>query len=145
MSFRRWITDLRCQKLLRLLAFIPAVLITLSCAEKNPPREEIPAIKDFLGKFQQAVKEQNPAVMDSLIAFEALDLGYSSGSILSNVYGWPDEGSFYAFGRRSFFYTKDRAVVNCFIMADSADTGRPVKMTLVKKGDQWLLKRFELQ
>jgi hypothetical protein len=125
---------------LLLMAFL---LLTLACTRKNPPRDEIPVIKNVLAKLDRAVKDQNAAAIDSLIIAEAFDKGYSSTKILDDVY---DGGrSFYTFGRREFFYTKDRAVVNCFIMADSVDAGRPTEITLVKAGDRWLIKRFDLK
>ena len=127
------------------------ILIIISCAEKNPPRDEIPLIKNLLGQFEQAVKEKNSAGIDSLIIAEAYEEGYHSTKILSDIYGTGDTGpdidtgSFLKFGGREFFYTKDIGVVNCFIVSDTADTGRPVEITLVKKYDQWYLKRFDLK
>jgi hypothetical protein len=120
--------------------------IFLSCErKKNPPRDEIPAIKDLLGEFERAVKEKNGAAMDSLMIAEAAELGYSSSGILAEVYSESNQGTFYTFGGRSFSYTKKKALVNCFIMADSADSGRSVEITLVKAGDRWLIKRFDLK
>ena len=121
------------------------ILIIISCAEKNPPRDEIPLIKNLLGQFEQAVKEKRSAGIDSLIIAEAYELGYHSTKILSDIYSDIDTGSFLKFGGREFFYTKDIGVVNCFIVSDTADTGRPVEITLVKKYDQWYLKRFDLK
>lgn len=125
------------------LSLAVLLLLTLACAKKNPPRDEIPVIKDLLAKLDRAVKEQNAAAIDSLIIGEALNQGYSSTKILDDVY---DGGrGFYTFGRREFFYTRDRGVVNCFIMADSADIGRPIEITLIKTGDRWLIKKFDLK
>ncbi|MCX6830159.1 MAG: hypothetical protein NT002_12915 [candidate division Zixibacteria bacterium] len=127
------------------LALLLAVLLllTLACTRRNPPRDEIPVIKNLLAKLDRAVKEQNAAAIDSLIIGEAFNQGYSSTKILDDVYA--GGRSFYTFGRREFFYTRDRGVVNCFIMADSADIGRPTEITLVKAGDRWLIKRFDLK
>lgn len=121
------------------------ISLVLFCAEENPPRDEIPAIKDLLARFEEAVREHNPILMDSLIMAEAYDSGYNSPRILSEIYSDSTNGSSYTFGRRSFSYTKDKAVVNCFIKADSADSGRPVEIILVKSGDQWLVKRFDFK
>ena len=118
----------------------------LSCErKKNPPRDEIPIIKNLLGQFERAVKDKNAARIDSIMIAESLELGYSSRSILAAVYTDPINSTFHTFGNRSFAYTKDKASVTCFIMADSADPGRPVEITLVKTGHLWLIKRFDLK
>ena len=44
-----------------------------------------------------------------------------------------------------FFYVKDKARVNCMVVADSTDPGRGVEITLVKNKDRWLIKRFDLK
>lgn len=123
---------------------LAVIFALLSCAEKNPPRDEIPLIKDLLGKIDRAVRDRNAAQIDSLMIADALKLGYNSETVLKDVYP-EDTSTFYTFGRREFFYTEDKGVVNCFIMADSADSGRPVEMTLVKANDHWYLKRFDLK
>ena len=94
--------------------------------------------------MEQAVRDKNAAALDSLILAESYDEGYHSSKILADVY--PDDtGSFLTFGRREFFYTKDNGVVNCYIVADTADTGRAVEITLAKKYDNWYLKKFDLK
>jgi len=136
------------------LSIITGFLLLISCAEKNPSRDEIPLIKDLLGQFEQAVREKSPAGIDSLIIAEAYELGYHSTKILSDIYGTGNTGfdidtnEFLKFGTREFFYTKDVGVVNCFIVSDTgnlADPGRPVEITVVKKYNQWYIKRFDLK
>lgn len=121
-----------------------ALLASSGCVKKNPPRDEIPIIKDFLARLEISVKAKNAAAIDSLIIADALEQGYSSTRILDEVYREPDT-SFYTFGQREFFYTKDRAVVTCKIMAVENCIGRPLEMTLIKVGDRWLLKKFDLK
>ena len=116
----------------------------ISCADKNPPRDEIPRIKETMAKFSQAIKDRSRAGIDSLLVVQALDLGYSSDRILSDIYPG-NSGTFYAFGAKTFTYTKDAAKVDCTIMADSTDSGRPLEITLVKSGDNWFVKRFDLK
>lgn len=132
-------------KFLGLSIVTAGIFLIISCAEKNPPRDEIPLIKNLLGQFERAVKEKNRAGIDSLIIAEAYELGYHSTKILSDIYPDIETGSFLKFGGREFFYTKDKGVVNCLIVSDTADTGRPVEITVVKKYDQWYLKRFDLK
>ncbi len=71
-----------------IICLLLPVFILLSCAEKSPSRDEIPLIRTLLKNFEQAVEEQNQARLKSLIVAEALQLGYSSGQILRNVYGY---------------------------------------------------------
>ncbi len=128
-----------------IICLFPLMLLLFSCSRKNPPRDEIPVIKDLLGRFERAVKEKNAAGIDSLMSAGSLELGYSSRRILSEIYPDSVKSTFYTFGKRSFAYTKDIASVDCFIMADSTDSGRPVEITLVKSHDMWLIKRFDLK
>jgi len=127
-----------------ILILLPLILV-VSCTEKNPPREEIPVIKDLLGRFETAVRDKNAALIDSLMIAEAYDLGYNSTQILSVVYPDPDTSRFLKFGNREFFYTEEVGKVSCIIIADTADPGRPVEITLVKAYNQWYIKRFELK
>jgi hypothetical protein len=117
----------------------------MGCAEKEPSRDEIPAIKNVLARFENSIKEKNPAAIDSLIIADSDNEGYNSMKALTDVYSDSLNGSFLTFGKREFFYTKDKAVVNCFILADSTDNGRPFEITLVKKSKQWYIKRFDLK
>ncbi|MEW5925104.1 MAG: hypothetical protein AB1746_14050 [Candidatus Zixiibacteriota bacterium] len=126
-----------------LITIISISLIILGCTEKAPSRDEIPIIKNFLAKFEQAVKDYNAAQIDSMIIAEAYDDGYNSAKILEDVYQGGD--AFYTFGNRNFDYIKDKAVVQFNILADSTGTGRPAEMLLVKKHKQWYLKRFDVK
>jgi hypothetical protein len=130
---------------LNVTVYILVILtMIISCAEKNPSRDEIPLIRTLLADFEQAVRDRNQIRLDSLISAEALPLGYTSLKILEDVY--PDTiNSFYSFGNREFMYVKDKASVTCNIKADEADVGRPVEITLVKAGEIWLVKRFDLK
>lgn len=128
-----------------LIVFILQMAIFTACTEKNPPRDEIPRIKNTLERLSQAIKDRNREAIDSLLIVQALDLGYSSEKILDDVYPMTDSGTFYAFGSKSFMYTKDVGRVDCTIMADSTDRGRPLEITLVKLGEQWYVKRFDLK
>ncbi len=148
------------KSLVKLSIIIAGLLLLISCAEKNPPRDEIPLIKNLLAKFEQAVREKNAAGIDSLIIAEAYDEGYHSTKILSDIYGPGDTGldidtsSFLKFGGREFSYTKDIGFVKCTIVSgtgnasltgDTGSLGRPVEIIVVKKYGQWYLKRFDLQ
>jgi hypothetical protein len=129
-----------------IIGFLILCVFASSCSkEKNPPRDEIPAIKIFLGELHRAIKDRDSVAIDSLMTPEASELGYSPSGILSDIYGESSGGTFYTFGQRHFLYTKNRAQVKCLILADSTDPGRPLEITLVKKADRWLLKRFDLQ
>lgn len=137
---------MKIQRIYLVICLISFLLLLVSCSrKKNPPRDEIPVIKNQLGQLERAVKDKNAAAIDSLMIAEALELGYNSQSILAIVYPDSINSTFYSFGKRSFAYTKQTASVDCFIMADSTDPGRPVEITLVKRSDLWLIKRFDLK
>lgn len=121
------------------------VVLAVSCSQKNPPRDEIPRIKDILAKLEQATKEKNAAAIDSLIMADSYVKGYSSQTVLSKVYPSPKDTGFYSFGKREFFYTENKAVVNCSILRNSADSGRPAEITLNKISDRWLIEKFDLK
>lgn len=125
--------------------YVSAVLAMLlaSCGKENPSRDEIPAIKDVLAAFQEAIYDKNPVRVDSLMAVEALDKNLDGNAIIAAVYGVSND--FYSFGQREFFYTENRAVVKCVVMATQDDAGRPVEITLGKKGDRWLIRNLEFK
>ena len=125
-----------------LLIVLAVIVLTPGCEEDAPPRNEIPVIKAFLGEFTQAVNDKNAARIDSMIIADAYEMGYHSTRILNDVY--QDDTAFFAFGKKEFFYTKNKASVQCQIMADSTDPGRPAEITLIKKHKKWYIKRFDL-
>jgi hypothetical protein len=135
-----------CRKVIYYPFLFILLLSVLSCSsKKNPPRDEIPVIKDLLADLEMAIKDKNPEVIDSLMADNAAELGYNSEQILSAVYSDTGENQSYSFGKRDFFYVKDKARVNCFIIADSTDPGRELEITLIKKDNRWKIKRFDLK
>ena len=85
-------------RLSKLFIISALLLLIVSCVEKNPPRDEIPLIKNLLGQFEKAVREHNPAGIDSLIIAEAYDEGYHSTKILSDIYGSNNTEDFIKFG-----------------------------------------------
>lgn len=129
-----------------------AVLLTMviiflaACVEKPPSRDEIPLIKSLIGRFQTAVIEKDNATIDSLMISEAVELGYSSERVLRDVYGDSLDGAFYGFGRKDITYVDKKGVVKCLIVTDStANSGKPVEITIVKGAHRWLIKRFDLK
>ncbi len=125
--------------------FIILALLLGACAKKNPPRDEIPVIKNLLARLETAIKEENAAAIDSLIMAQSYELGYSSTSILEKIDSHLNGREFFGFGHREFFYTKSEGVVKCAVKADSADSGQPVEIILEKVGETWLIKKFDLK
>ncbi|UCD95418.1 MAG: hypothetical protein JSU69_05045 [Candidatus Zixiibacteriota bacterium] len=128
-----------------ILSAVVLAVLAVTCSEKNPPRDEIPRVKDTMARLEEAIKSKNPNGIDSLMSSGARRLGYSPEQIMTDVCADTVSGSFYTFGKREFFYTKDKAMVRFRIMIDSSDTGRPAEITLVKDRNQWLVKRFDLR
>ena len=130
------------------IGFIIILLLVgsfVSCSrKKNPPRDEIPIIKDVLAKLENAIENRNSVMIDSLLAPDAARLGYSSRQILSSVY--PDSSdSPCSFGKRSFMYIKNKARIDCTLLQNGIDHGRPIEITMIKKRDQWWVERFDLK
>lgn len=125
--------------------FMLLALLVGACAKKNPPRDEIPVIKNLLARLETAIKEENAAAVDSLIMAQSYELGYNSTSILEKIDSSLNGRVFFGFGHREFFYTKSEGVVKCSIKADSADTGQPVEILLEKVGETWLIKKIDLK
>ena len=127
-----------------LMAAVVTLALFAACEDSNPPRDEIPAIKKMMADLTQAVKSRDVRAVDSLLSGDASSLGYTADGILTAVF--PDDDSrFHAFGRWDFFYTEKKGVVNCAIMADSADTGRGLEITIEKQDNRWLVRRFDLK
>ena len=115
----------------------------MSCGDENPPRDEIPAIKDALADFQEAVYDKNPVKLDSLIDDSSPNHDLNGSFILAAVYDGND--SFYSFGQREFFYTEKRAVVKCVLMSSREDSGRPMEITLGKSDNSWRIRNIEFK
>jgi len=131
-------------KQLLIYTLIGVLLLAMGCAEKNPPRDEIPLIKGILGNLQTAIQDRDTARIDSLLSPIGRDLGYSGAGIIAVAYPG-GSSTFHGLARKDFFYTDDRAVVNCFIQASPADSGRAVEMILEKRRDDWFIRRFDLK
>lgn len=120
------------------------VLILAGCSGKElPSRDEIPILRQTVHTVELAIAGGNPVALDSLLSVEMLDEGESSDSLLSFIYGPERTFPFYRLGDCQIFYTKDLAVVDCFIMDSTETAGRPIKMYFKKTKDAWLLKKFE--
>jgi len=124
---------------------IVLALLLGACAKKNPPRDEIPVIKNLLARLETAIKEGNAAAIDSLIMAQSYEHGYNSTSILEKIDTYLNGREFFGFGHREFFYTKTEGVVKCAVKADSADAGQAVEIILEKVGESWLVKKFDLK
>ena len=116
----------------------------LGCSEQKPPsRGHIPILKQRLFDLQEAIKANNPVAIDSIMSVEALSLGLDSDSLIRFVYGPAGDFAFTQLGNANFFYTNNKARIDCYIMDSTAGTDRPVSLTFILDGDLWLLKRFE--
>ncbi len=128
------------------MIIVTAMMITLllGCAEKNPPRDEIPAIKDCLVLFQAALESKDTAGIDSLLAPEAARNGLNSQTALAVVYRSESNG-FHSFGGREFKYADNKAIVTCGIRTGPSDPGHPAEILLVRKKGRWLVSQFRLK
>ena len=115
----------------------------IGCTNKTPDRDHIPVLRKKLFDLQQAVASKNRAAVDSLLSIEILEVGEDTDSLLRYVYGTDGSFSFRQFGKAEYFYTRDKARIDCFIMDSLATEDRPMTFTLILDGGRWLFKRFE--
>ena len=114
-----------------------------SCGTKTPPRDHIPAIKANLMKLQEAVKNQDRAVIDSVLSPTILEKGQSSDSLLNYVYN-KDGFGFEQFGQASITYTFDKGRIDCYIMDSTHTKDRPLTFFIVLEHEMWLFSGFQL-
>jgi len=129
----------------RFLTGIVTVMMIAGCGEEElPSRDEIPVLRQSVAALEQAIASGNPVVLDSLLSVEMLDLGQSSDSLLGFVFGPERDFPFYRLGDCEIFYTKDLAVVDCFVMDSTETADRPIKLHFKKFNEHWLLRKFEV-
>jgi hypothetical protein len=118
--------------------------LLFACSEQPPPsREHIPILKARLFELQEAIKANNPVAIDSIMSVEALSLGLDSDSLLRFVYGPTGDFPFAQLGNANYFYTHNKARIDCYVMDSTAAMDRPVSLTFILDDELWLLKRFE--
>ena len=61
----------------------------IACSGKNPPRDEIPVIKDTLAEFQEALYDKNPVKIDSLLSSDAAQNNLDANGIILLVSSQP--------------------------------------------------------
>jgi len=126
-----------------LVVLASLALLAAGCSKETPSRDHIPILKQRVYLLQQAVKEKNHAVIDSLLSPKILSYKQDSDSLLRFVYGLDDRFAFERFGNCEIVYTSDKARIDCFVMDSTDRKDRPIVFTFIHKHDLWLLKRFE--
>ena len=127
----------------RILALISVLALAGCGGDDLPSRDEIPIIRKRVAALEGAIASADTARLDSLLSVEILDEKQDSDSLLSFVYGPDGEFSFYRFGGCEIFYTKELAVVDCYVMDSTETEVRPIKLYFTKAQNVWLLKRFK--
>lgn len=129
--------------------FIVSFLLLLSglligCgSEELPSREQIPVLRARLFALQQGLSERNRPALDSLLSVDILDIHEDSDSLLRFVYGSDGSYSFRQLGDYTIFFSKDLAVIDCFVMDSTARRDRPLRLIYGLDHDIWLLKEFK--
>jgi hypothetical protein len=119
-----------------------ALLISMSCNEKTPSRDNIPILKKRIYTLQEAIKNKNRAAIDSLLSPNILKYEQNSDSLLSLCYGPDGSFAFDRLGDCEIMYTDDRAFADCFIMDSTGQKDQPVHLRFVHQHNLWLLERF---
>jgi hypothetical protein len=121
------------------------VLTLIGCrGDKLPSRDQIPVLRQTLGNLERAIASRSTTAVDSLASIDLLDLGLSSDSLMSLVYGPNRDFSFSRLGNYEIFYNREMSVISCEIQDSSASPGRPIKLYYKLDGTRWLLTRFEM-
>lgn len=119
-----------------------AAAIVISCTEKNPARNQIPMIKTQISELVRFYQGERNDGIDSLLTptFHA-EMGEKGRWQALMVKGeiWPLAGA----TRREFFYTNKQGEAELSLVYRSPDSQSdslvPVKITLTKKKDIWLV------
>ncbi len=131
-------------KTLTVLAALLVLLSLLGCGEeKLPSRDEIPVLRSTLATLDTAIAGHNRAAIDSMRSVEILDEGQDSDSLMRLCFG-PNGGfAFEHLGNYDIFYSRQMAVIDCFVMDSARKTDRPLKLYFKPDNKRWLLKKFE--
>ncbi len=129
-------------------AFAVGLITLTGCVDRPPKRDEIPHIKEQLGKLEKFYRGEYDRSLDSLLTgrFYA-EMGKQGQWGALNVDGvaWP----FHGFANRSFFYTKKIAEVDLKMRYRSPDSTTdsllPVKIRLNHEKGQWLVEKITPQ
>ena len=125
-----------------LICFSLAVLAAACSKEELPSREQIPVLRGRLFALQQALSEQTRGAIDSLLSVDILELHQDSDSLLRFVYGADGTFPFRRLGDYTIFFSKELAVIDCYVMDSTARHDRPLRLIYKFDHDLWLLKEF---
>lgn len=111
---------------------------------KLPSRDHIPVINQQVARLEAGIREQNSALIDSLMSVEVLQKQLSADSLLS--FAWGPSRSF-AFDRLAdceVFLSREFAIVECHLTDTAGVQGGPIKLVWEPIDDTlWLLSGFE--
>lgn len=122
--------------------FSCGLLFVAGCGKETPNRDHIPLIKKSLFRLQTGVKEQNLALIDSVLSPKILDKSQSSDSLLKYVYGPGNTFSFEQFGNAEMTYLMEKGRIDCYLMDSTHMSDRPFVLFLALEHDMWLFTSF---
>ncbi len=134
------------KRLIPISILIAALIAALVGCEfkKNISREEIPIIKQSIGKMETAIRADDDAGLDSLLSGEAAESGTTARSILDFVYHAGENDTlteFVGFGDKQIFFRGDAARVDASISGPDGPVA-DVTITLKKEDDIWRIKQI---
>ncbi len=124
---------------------LPAALALalVSCQEKTPNRDYIPILKQRVYLVQQAVKNRDASALDSLLTDDLKGEGRNADSLVRFVAGPDGQFRFDRFANCEIYYNDDKARADCEVVDSAGNQNGRITLTLTRKGDRWLLKRFD--
>ena len=119
-----------------------ALLLSSCGKEKLPSREQIPVLRERLFALEAGLREHNRAAIDSLLSVDILDYKQDSDSLLRFVYRPDGTFAFRKLGDYTIFFSRELAVIDCFIMDSTGEHDRPLRLMYRHDRDIWLLTEF---
>ena len=113
------------------------------CKQKNPPRDQIPVLRERLAKVQETIKLRDVAQVDSLLSDQLRGDAHRIDSLYRFVYGADGSFPFYRFTNYEIVYNHDKARIDCELADSVGEKTLPVTLTFIYERSQWRLKRWE--
>ena len=127
----------------RFLVTLTLAGFMLGCGGDDlPSRDQIPVLRARLFALEQGIRDHSRAAIDSLLSVDILDVKQSSDSLLRFVYGPGDTLPFVRLGDYTIFFSREMAVIDCFIMDSTEQPNRPLRLMYKLDDDLWLLREF---
>ncbi|MCJ7507507.1 MAG: hypothetical protein MUO85_02100 [candidate division Zixibacteria bacterium] len=125
------------RKIIFCFVLLMLVFVTLNCFRKE---NEVPKIKEVMGKFDRGISQNNVVILDSVCTKEI------SPKILDEIYKQKGFNQPQISERKFFIYEKEAKI--SFVLKDQkSDTipALPMELLLKKKWGKWRIESYEMK